>query len=79
MIASHYAEPLARTIRHSTFLRAEPSENAPLVREVERGERFAMLDDSLGWAWGYCGEEGRVGYILSAALAESPENASETI
>ena len=24
-----------------------------------------MLDDSLGWAWGYAGEERRVGYVRS--------------
>ena len=28
-----------------------------------------MLDDSLSWAWGYAGEERRVGYIPSDALA----------
>jgi hypothetical protein len=29
-----------------------------------------MLDDSLGWAWGYAGEEGRVGYVRSDALGD---------
>jgi hypothetical protein len=28
-----------------------------------------MLDDSLGWAWGYAGDERRVGYARSEALA----------
>ena len=27
-----------------------------------------MLDDSLGWAWGYAGTKRRVGYIPSEAL-----------
>jgi hypothetical protein len=27
-----------------------------------------MLDDSLGWAWGYAGKERRVGYVSSDAL-----------
>ena len=27
-----------------------------------------MLDDSLGWAWGYAGEERHVGYVESEAL-----------
>ena len=27
-----------------------------------------MLDDSLGWAWGYAGEDRRVGYVPSEAL-----------
>ena len=25
-----------------------------------------MLDDSLGWAWGYAGEERRVGYVRAS-------------
>ena len=28
-----------------------------------------MLDDSLGWAWGYAGKDRRVGYVRSDALA----------
>jgi len=27
-----------------------------------------MLDDSVGWAWGYAGKERRVGYVRSEAL-----------
>ena len=27
-----------------------------------------LLDDSLGWAWGYAGKERRVGYVRSDAL-----------
>jgi len=34
------------------------------------GEPFAMLDDSLGWAWGYAGEEPRVGYVRHDALGD---------
>ena len=29
-----------------------------------------MLDDSLGWAWGYAGEERRVGYVRSDAVGD---------
>jgi len=29
-----------------------------------------MLDDSLGWAWGYVGEDQRVGYVPTEALAD---------
>ena len=28
-----------------------------------------MLDDSLGWAWGYAGKDRRVGYVRERALA----------
>jgi len=27
-----------------------------------------MLDESLGWAWGYAGTDGRVGYVPGSAL-----------
>jgi hypothetical protein len=35
---------------------------------LEAGEPFRMLDESIGWAWGYGGEERRVGYVRSEAL-----------
>ena len=28
-----------------------------------------MLDNSLGWAWGYAGADKRVGYVLGEAVA----------
>jgi hypothetical protein len=48
---------------------AAPSEQAPVIRELEAGEPFAMLDDSLNWAWGYAGNERRVGYVRSGTLS----------
>jgi hypothetical protein len=27
-----------------------------------------MLDNSLGWAWGYAGDDKRVGYVRSDAV-----------
>jgi Bacterial dipeptidyl-peptidase Sh3 domain len=68
VIASHYAEPLERSIAMATPLRADPSADATVVRELQPGEPFAMLDDSLGWAWGYGGNERRVGYVRTDAL-----------
>jgi Bacterial dipeptidyl-peptidase Sh3 domain len=44
---------------------------------MELGETFAMLDDSLGWAWGYAGEERRVGYVQSAALDQETTERSQ--
>ncbi|MEA3059896.1 MAG: hypothetical protein QOE50_1308, partial [Sphingomonadales bacterium] len=46
-------------------LRSGPSDETAVIRELEAGEPFAMLDDSLGWAWGYAGEQRRVGYVRS--------------
>jgi hypothetical protein len=65
VIASHYAEPLECRITSPTSLHSGPSDEASVIRELEAGEPFAMLDDSLGWAWGYAGEEKRVGYVRS--------------
>jgi hypothetical protein len=68
VIASHYAEPVEREIAVPTPLRTAPSVDAETIRELRPGERFEMLDDSLGWAWGYAGEERRVGYVRNKAL-----------
>jgi hypothetical protein len=71
VIASHYAEPLDRLVMVTTDLRTAPSIEAPIVRQLNAGEPFALLDDSLGWSWGYAGSERRVGYVLSEALSGS--------
>lgn len=68
VIASHYAEPLDRTIIAATELREKPSDEAQVVCELGPGQLFAMLDDTLGWAWGYAGNERRVGYVRSDSL-----------
>ena len=69
MIASHYAEPVEREIATATPLREAPSDEADVVRHLEAGEPFDMLDDSLGWAWGYAGTDRRVGYVHLSAIA----------
>jgi hypothetical protein len=69
VIASHYAEQLGRLIGTTAMLRGAPSEDAPVIRELAAGEPFQMIDDSVGWAWGYAGKERRVGYVRSHALA----------
>ena len=50
------------------MLRTEPSADAEPAGNLQPGEPFDMLDDSLGWAWGYAGDDGRVGYVPSEAL-----------
>jgi hypothetical protein len=40
-----------------------------VIRLLEAREGFAMLDDSLGWGWGYAGAERRVGYVRGDALS----------
>ena len=68
VIASHYAEPLDRVVLANAVLRSAPAHQAPIVRELAAGEPFALLDDSLGWSWGYAGKERRVGYVQSETL-----------
>jgi hypothetical protein len=71
VIASHYAEPLACRISVATALRGGPSDDASVIRELGAGEPFALLDNSLGWAWGYAGEEQRVGYVPSETVGSA--------
>ena len=70
MIASHYAEPVERRLGAAETLRSGPSADAETVRNLSEGEAFMMLDDSLGWAWGYAGTDRRVGYVRSDALSQ---------
>ena len=69
MIASHYAEPVARRLAAREPLRSAPGDESTEVALLEEATPFLMLDDSLGWAWGYAGDERRVGYVRSEALA----------
>jgi Bacterial dipeptidyl-peptidase Sh3 domain len=69
VIASHYAEPVDRQIAGTAALKARPCEDSETVGEMAAGDRFEMLDDSLGWAWGYAGASRRVGYVHSSAIA----------
>jgi hypothetical protein len=69
VIASHYAGPVERIVAATAQLRSGPSAENDVIRELAAGSGFRMLDDSLGWAWGYAGEEGCVGYVRSDALA----------
>ena len=68
MIASHYAEPLDRVLGRAATLRADPSDDCEALVELQPGDPFSMLDNSLGWAWGYAGKGRRVGYVRSEAL-----------
>ena len=68
MIASHYAEPVDRLVAVRTPLLSTAADDTKVLCELEAGEPFAMLDDSVGWAWGYAGSDRRVGYVRSEAL-----------
>jgi len=70
VIASHYAEPVERRLAGAAALRSSPSTDSDTIRELCRGDAFLMLDESLGWAWGYGGKERHVGYVPTEALVE---------
>ena len=68
VIASHYAAPVSRRLRASAPLFELPSDTAVEISLLDKGESFELLDDSIGWAWGYAGAERRVGYVRSDCL-----------
>ena len=68
MIASHYAKPLARRLASPAALLEAPSADAAVLEQLNTGDRFEMLEDNVGWAWGYGGADRKVGYVRSDAL-----------
>ena len=49
-------------------LRAAPSDGAEDIGEMQPGDPFSMLDNSLGWVWGYAGSDRRVGYLRAESV-----------
>ena len=54
-------------------MRAEAGDEAEAVSELLPGEKFAVLDITAGWAWGYSLLDHRVGYIEAIELADPLE------
>lgn len=66
VIASHYAAEVARSLNTATDLLESP--NGDVVCQLGAGAPFALLDSQGGWAWGYGGDDRRVGYVEVSAL-----------
>ena len=74
LFAPHYARPLIRDCGMlPTLVRSAPSDTAEAVSELLPGEKFAVLDITSGWAWGYCCADHRVGYVEAIELADPLE------
>lgn len=67
VIASHYAEPLARHLVKAAAFHVAADAASDIIASLEAGAELRMLDNSRGWAWGY-GPDGRVGYVTSDAI-----------
>lgn len=74
LFAPHYARPLIRDCGLlPTPMRSGPSDTAEPVSELLPGEKFAVLDITSGWAWGYSLLDHRVGYVEAIELADPLE------
>jgi hypothetical protein len=58
-----------RTVAVAAPLRPQASEESQPIAQLDPGDPFELLDNSLGWAWGYGGRDRLVGYVRSEALA----------
>lgn len=79
LFAPHYAKAQAtRCIASGAFLRAKGDAQAKAVSQLLYGETFHVLDITGGWAWGFCGHDGYVGYVERTALSASAMAAQPT-
>ncbi|MBV7256506.1 C40 family peptidase [Pacificimonas sp. WHA3] len=57
----------------SEMMREAPQQSAAAVSELLPGQRFDILDESEGWAWGFSAHDHYVGYISAENLrADAP-------
>lgn len=70
LFAPHYARPVSmRCTVPSTMLLDAPSADGKAISQLLFGEEFMVVDNSGGWAWGYCRQDHYVGYLPERALA----------
>ena len=60
-----------RIVVSNAPLRLKASEDSEELAELETNDPFSLLDDTLGWAWGYAGRDRLVGYVRSEALSKA--------
>ncbi|CAN5373865.1 C40 family peptidase [soil metagenome] len=68
-LSPHYAASVPlRCASASTMVHGKPEDTDSAVTQILHGEKFHMLDERAGWAWGYCGHDHYVGYARMEAL-----------
>lgn len=65
--APHYAEAVPRQCVADAALFDKP--DGKQISELLTGEHFMLLDQSGGWAWGWCTHDHYVGYLSADRLA----------
>ena len=66
--APHYAEAVRWVVIDDCALRSKPANDAAAITTLARGEAFAMLDLTGGWAWGWTVNDHLVGYVAASSL-----------
>ncbi|WP_240233457.1 C40 family peptidase [Devosia lacusdianchii] len=78
--ADRYQDTWPRqTVVASTAVRREPSSSGEQLDQLLFGERFEVLDEADGWAFGQAVRDGYVGYVDAAALGGSPTTPTHTV
>ncbi|MEO5772879.1 MAG: hypothetical protein ABIQ32_02005 [Sphingomicrobium sp.] len=67
MIACYYADAVELRLASEAELKAVPREDSKVLARLPIGAVFRLLENKLGWAWGYAAD-GWVGYVKSEAL-----------
>ena len=71
--AARYVDPLVRVAAvPAAALRRRPESGAEQLDQILFGERFEVLDEAAGFAWGQASRDGYVGYVALADLALPP-------
>ncbi|TVV70704.1 C40 family peptidase [Sphingomonas solaris] len=69
VFAPHYSAPeVSACALPAAMLRAAPDDDAVAVSQLVQGEAFAVVDISVGWAWGYGLHDCYVGYLRAEML-----------
>ena len=72
----HYAKPVAmQCLLPFIAVRDSAAVDANQTSELLKGEHFMVVDQSGGWAWGYCLHDHYVGYVPEQALGPVTEQA----